>query len=256
MDDRKHIEQAYYDRQATQRAGSGKEELDCWGAEAIDAYLRAPYRRFEELVRDATGVGTVILELGAGTAVHSIAPARNGATVIATDISSASLLLGQARADRAAVRLQLLVADAEALPIMDAAVDVVTSAGVLYCLDIRALLPEVTRVLSSKGKFILVDSLNHNFVYRLNRVVGRLRGRRTARATTHIPTMDTIALIGEYFRTVKVEYFGVWTFVWPMARRVLGSSRAVRLLQALEPPQRGLERYAFKVVVAACEPRR
>ena len=112
-----------------------------------------------------------MLEIGAGTGEFSttlIALASDGA-VTATDISEASLQLLQQRYSNVA-NLETKVADMEALPFEDESFDVVCSAGSLSYGDNLVVMNEIFRVLrGGGGRFICVDSLNHNPIYKVNR---------------------------------------------------------------------------------------
>jgi ubiquinone/menaquinone biosynthesis C-methylase UbiE len=255
MENYKREEAEHYSRKARERVGADENDtLQSWGYASIEEHLRAPYLRFQQLVVQSVRPDSIVLELGAGTGVHSIPAALAGAGVIATDISLEALGVARLRAQNARTEILLAVADAECLPIRDGSIDVITSAGVFYCLNLAETLPELTRALAATGKLIAVDSFNHNPVYRLNRLLGRVKGSRTRRATTNIPDNRTLDLLRQYFASVTVEYFGVWTFLWPVLYRLLGRTTATRYLEAMEPPG-PFRRYAFKVVVVAAEPR-
>ena len=91
---------------------------------------------------------------------------RRGGDVQATvvDINARMLAMGRARADRRPAarskdgRLHWLCADAERLPIAEAAVDAVTIAfGIRNCTDIAAVLAEARRVLRPGGRFLCLE---------------------------------------------------------------------------------------------------
>ncbi|MBV8914565.1 MAG: ubiquinone/menaquinone biosynthesis methyltransferase, partial [Acetobacteraceae bacterium] len=100
--------------------------------------------------------GRHLLDLAGGTGDISLAwLARGGGPVLLSDINPAMLAVARQRAARARTeRIELLVADAEALPLADGCVDRVSIAfGLRNCTDKDAVLREARRVLRPGGQF-------------------------------------------------------------------------------------------------------
>ncbi len=258
MDERKRIEQARYEGMA--RAISGSVDAPSTqallataplGAMAVDEPLRRPYITFENAVRNVTRSGAAVLDIGAGTGTHSFAAADVAGSITATDISPGALHIARSRADGHLLSLSVVAADSESLPFRDGSVDVVTSAGVLYCHDLVALTAEVIRVLSPGGHWVIVDSFDHNPIYRFNRVLGRLRGKRTRLAVANIPTDRTIQYLRTQFSEVTVSYHGVFVFAVPLLKRMLGDARAAIIVDVADARMPFLAKFAFKIVVTA-----
>lgn len=105
--------------------------------------------------------GRRVVEIGCGSAPCARWLARQGADVVALDLS-AGMLARAAELNRVTgVAVPLLQADAGALPLGDGAADVVCSAfgGLPFVADAQAVLAEVARVLRPGGRF--VASVNH-----------------------------------------------------------------------------------------------
>lgn len=217
-------------------------------------HLRAPYVEFEQQIRDTAPPGGVVLDVGAGTGVYSFVAAGEGRSLIAVDFSLSSLAQARARSRACGEPLALLCADAERLPIASGSVDVVTTAGVLYCLDFPLFVREVQRVLRPGGSWVFVDSLDHNPIYRLNRLIGYLRGTRTRRVLTHIPRQRNVDYLRWEFGCVQVSYYGIFSFLGPALNRIIGVESAARWLDRLDRSARALRRFAFKIVVVASDP--
>jgi SAM-dependent methyltransferase len=105
--------------------------------------------------------GRRVVEIGCGSAPCARWLARQGADVVALDLSG-GMLARAAELNRATgIAVPLLQADAGALPIASASVDVACSAygGLPFVADARAVIAEVVRVLRPGGRF--VASVNH-----------------------------------------------------------------------------------------------
>ena len=105
--------------------------------------------------------GRRVLEIGCGSAACSRWLARAGARPVALDLS-AGMLARAAELNRSTgIAVPLVQADAEALPLADASVDLACSAfgGLPFIADVEGALREVARVLRPGGRF--VASVNH-----------------------------------------------------------------------------------------------
>ena len=105
--------------------------------------------------------GRRVLELGCGAAAGARWLATQGAEVAAMDLSAGMLRHARLAADRSAVRVPLVQADALALPFRDAAFDVVCTAfgAVPFVADSGAVMREVFRVLRPGGAWVF--SITH-----------------------------------------------------------------------------------------------
>jgi SAM-dependent methyltransferase len=101
--------------------------------------------------------GRRVLEIGCGAAQCSRWLAEQGAQVVALDVSAAQLAESQ-RIDggRGPASVPLLQADASALPLADASVDLACSAygGVPFVADSARVMREVARVLRPGGRWV------------------------------------------------------------------------------------------------------
>jgi SAM-dependent methyltransferase len=130
--------------------------------------------------RAAPAAGEHVLDVGCGTGSAALLAAERGAG--ATGVDPAERLLGVARAAASARGLEatFLSGKVEALPLPDAAADVVVSVfGVIFASDAPLAASEIGRVLGPSGRFTLCAWVPHGGLFD----VMRTRGQATAAAT-------------------------------------------------------------------------
>lgn len=139
------------DYQAEHGAFLGDADL-LWGPEGLreaDAHLLGDV------------AGRRVLEVGCGSAPCARWLRTAGADVVALDLSGGMLARAAALNRSSGIAVPLVQADAGALPLADASLDLACSAfgGLPFVADARAVLAEVCRVLRPGGRF--VASVNH-----------------------------------------------------------------------------------------------
>jgi SAM-dependent methyltransferase len=118
--------------------------------------------------------GAKVLDVAAGNGNASLAAARRGADVLATDYVEHLLVQARRRAEADGLPLTTEVADAEALPYGDAAFDIVLSTfGVMFTPDPARAAAELLRVCRPGGRIGLANWTPDGFVGRMFGVVGR-----------------------------------------------------------------------------------
>ncbi len=118
--------------------------------------------------------GSQVLDVAAGNGNASLAAARRGAEVTATDYVEALLERAQLRADADGLRLKTQVADAEALPFEDASFDTVLSTfGVMFTPNPTKSSAELLRVCRPGGRIGLANWTPEGFVGGMFKIVGQ-----------------------------------------------------------------------------------
>lgn len=248
----KLIERDRYDAHARAQLSGETDVLRAamLGSDAIRLSLRTPYLVYEQAVRNLVRPNDRVLELAAGSGLHTQILLQSGAHVTATDISpeSLKLLVQGVRVDVGTLTTK--IADMEALPFPDDAFDVVTCAGGLSYGEPTIVDAEIRRVLRSGGALICVDSLNHNPIYRVNRWVHYRRGERTKSTLQRMPDLARISALSSGFSDLKVRYFGAFSFAMPVIARLTGEANAQMISDRLDE-RIDAKRSAFKFVLVA-----
>ena len=221
----KELELERYENRAREALAGNPKKSVAEALEELPPALRAPYVCYQsQIANHITDAGMKVLEIGAGTGMFTEMILQSGAQLVATDISRSALeVLSKRLADYA--NLETQVADMESLPFEDACFDAVLCAGSLSYGDNRVVMNEINRVLKPGGRFICVDSLNHNPVYRFNRWLQYLRGRRTRSTIERMPTEQLIRAYRDEFGRVSEWYFGSVTWLVPILNIFMGAEK-------------------------------
>ena len=138
----------------------------------------------------------------------------------------------------------------EDIPFEDNSFDVVASADSLSYCDPDLVDAEIRRVLRPGGIFICVDSLNHNPIYRFNRWVHYLTGKRTKSTIVRMPTMIRIQSISRGFKSAEARFFGAVSYLMSILACIIGQSHAAKVSDAIDRLVH-VRRSAFKFVLVA-----
>ena len=118
--------------------------------------------------------GQKVLDVAAGNGNVSLAAARRGCEVTATDYVAALLERARERAQAEHLPMEFREADAEALPFKDASFDVVVSTfGVMFTPDQERAAAELARVCRRGGKIGLANWTPESFVGQMFKTIGR-----------------------------------------------------------------------------------
>lgn len=115
-----------------------------------------------------------VLDVAAGNGNASLAAARRGCQVTASDYVSALLDRAAVRADAEGLPIEIREADAEALPFPDAGYDAVLSTfGVMFCPNADRAATELVRVCRPGGRIGLANWTPSGFVGQMFKIVGK-----------------------------------------------------------------------------------
>jgi SAM-dependent methyltransferase len=177
--------------------------------------------------------GKRILDLGCGAGEAAVWFAKQGADVVACDISAGFLELVRKVAAFHSVEVQVHKADAENYDLEPESFDVVYAGNLLHHVEIAQTLDRIWLVLKFGGKLVSWDPLIHNPVINLYRKMAqavRTEGE-------HPLAIRDLKLFRERFRTVEYDSFWFLT-LWIFVRFFL--------IERVHP---GKERYWKKIIV-------
>lgn len=251
MNKDKQIEYRRYEEHAARLLSLKKaHKNDQLGSAGITPILRTPYLYYEMAIQNLVRAHHHVLELGAGSGMHTLALAKTKAKVVATDISPSALKLLENNVIAAGETIITEIADIESLPFADSSFDVVVCAGSLSYGDPAIVDKEIYRVLRPQGTLICVDSLSHNPIYRLNRWIGCFRGLRTKSTLRFMPRLSRIERLSSRFCQVEMHYFGALTYIMPFVAILIGKNVAQKFSDWIDRFVR-VKRAAFKFVIVA-----
>jgi ubiquinone/menaquinone biosynthesis C-methylase UbiE len=215
------------------------------GIQSIDILLRYIYEiYYGEIKEILKGKQLNVLELGAGYGRHTNVLLEPGARVVVLDISKKSLDLNMKLNPKIS---GALLASIDMIPLADRSVDFVVSCESLSYADPSKTNREIYRVLKPGGYLVVLDSLNHNPVYIINRLLKVIRGTRTFNSIYRIPNVKRINELSSRFENTKVTYFGKWIWVSSVLRFILPVSCVFRINLILD--RLGPKRLAFKFIL-------
>jgi len=197
--------------------------------------------------------GSTVLTICGGSGIDAEFLARRGAHVILSDIALGVVLQARERARRFGLELDLVVADAEALPFADASLDLVYVHDGLHHLEQPAVgLAEMARVARSAVSISEpADAFATNSATRL----GLADKREEAGNPVRRLSLDEItsALTARGFRPVRPHRYAMYYRHWPgTAMRILSSPVLLPLAKAgFGAVNRIVGRYGNKLAVQA-----
>ena len=197
--------------------------------EKIPSYLLQPYFDYKNaLFQNKTPHG-LILEIGCGTGNYTDLLIKTEMNVIASDVSPLSLKYLKRRY-KDSKKLKIKIANVEKLPFKDNHFDIVCGVGFLSYGENLKTRNEIYRVLKKNGFFICVDSLNNNFIYRVNRFFKYIFQNTSLETILKMPNSKLLKDYDKKFSKVEIKYYGSLTWLMPLFSLICGEKKATKIL--------------------------
>lgn len=144
-----------------------------------------------------------ILEIGCELGVYAISVALKGAKVSAIDISEYAIKEVKKRCNNKNLKIDFKIMDAENLKFKENEFDLVYGLAILHHLNLKAVIPEIHRVLRKGGKAIFIEPMAHNpFINVFRFLTPKLRSK-----DEHPLRMQDLRLLSKDFSGFKFEFY-------------------------------------------------
>jgi ubiquinone/menaquinone biosynthesis C-methylase UbiE len=193
------------------------ELLKVCGINSIDKFNKAAFSKYYlEIQKMLTNSNQIVLELGAGFGRHTSVIINCDVKLIVLDISDVALDINRKIHKNLYGSLNSSI---DNIQLPDQSVDVVISCESLSYADPERVNKEILRVLKPGGHLIVIDALNHNPIYRLNRILKIILGTRSFNSVFRIPSMKRIRELKSSFARSEVSFYGKWNwFLMPLSK--------------------------------------
>jgi ubiquinone/menaquinone biosynthesis C-methylase UbiE len=209
-------------------------------------YLYEVYKLYFSLLKKLKNKKK-LLEIGAGIGENTLELIKMKFNVCATDISPTSRVVMNKKFSKYK-NFQSKVADMEKLPFKNKSFDIICSAGSLSYGDPNIVMKELYRVLKIGGNLVIMDSLNDNLIYRLNRYIHFIRGNRSKSTLERMPNVNLIDKYIKKFGYGKVKFFGSITWAFPLLKIVLSEKLITKFSNWVDQTIK-VKKSAFKFVL-------
>ena len=193
------------------------ELLKVSGINSVGKFNRDAFGKYySEIQKILTNSNQIVLELGAGYGRHTSVIINCDVKLIVLDISDVALDINKKIHKNLYGSLNSSI---DNIPLPDQSVDVVISCESLSYADPEKVNNEILRVLRPGGHLIVIDALNHNPIYKLNRILKIILGTRSFNSVFRIPSMKRIKELKSSFERSEVSFYGKWNwFLMPLSK--------------------------------------
>ena len=204
---------------------------ELYGIKSIPLYLRYPISLYEDYIKKCVSSEHKVLELGSGVGTHSESILKSGANVIFSDISKVSLSVLNKKFHSKYTNFEIFESDIERIKLPDNSIDIICSAGSISYGNNTIVMKEILRLLKPKGILIMVDSLNDNPIYYLNRWINYLLGNRTKSTIKNMFNIKKIHDYRKHFEIKELAFFGSLLWTVPFLRLFLNDYNINKIIK-------------------------
>lgn len=190
------------------------------GLQTVELFQKPLFiKYYSEIQKILSNTELVVIELGAGFGRHTSVIADCGVKLIVNDISESALEINKRLHPNI---YKSIASNMDSIPLPNQSIDVVICCGSLSYADPKKVNNEIFRLLKPGGHLIILDTLNHNPIYKINRYVKVLTGARSLSSVLRIPKIRRVKELSMYFEENEISYFGKWIWLTvPAIKRIL-----------------------------------
>ena len=228
----KDFDKINYDKVAEFQANLSDEELRANVAtDGMQKFQKIVFEYYYECIQKNIDSKMEVLELGAGMSRHTGAILDTGSNLTVNDISASSLKI--LKRIYPSVN-HMITSSMENIPSKSDSYDAIISCGSLSYADPDTMDREIFRLLRKGGSLIILDTLNHNPIYKLNRFLSYLMKKRSKLSIKRIPDIDRIERLCLYFDQSQIKFFGTYNGIIQVLSSIFGENLAYKINLLLE----------------------
>lgn len=219
-------DKAFYDIQAANLSNMTLVGLKEMFSSQIDVFQADIFEKYNSILLSNISSDLKVFELGSGIGRQSETIYRiSKDNFWINDISLESLLINK----KLHPDVNLLPGDMTSINVPSGFFDFIVSCGSLSYADPVLLNNEIFRLLKPGGKLLILDSFNHNLIYRYNRYLKVFLGKRTKSSVLRIPDISRINSIAEKFNKHEIFYFGSWLWLTKPLSFLVGVTLSLKI---------------------------
>jgi 2-polyprenyl-3-methyl-5-hydroxy-6-metoxy-1,4-benzoquinol methylase len=215
-------------------------------------YIRTPYEYYERQILYHSDYDNILLDLCCGDGIHSFVSVSKVKKVVAIDFSEKSIEICNFLKQKLGFsNIEFHCFDVDEFD-YNIKFDIITIAGSLSYFNHTKLFDKISYLLKDNGKLVLVDSLNDNIFYRINRYFHFLFNRRSYYTIKNMPyKRELINKIQKNFIIIDSKDFGIFIFLVPILKLFFSELVISNLLNKADNYFYNFSKFSFKTVIVA-----
>ena len=223
-----------------------------YNIDRYEKHIKLPYVFFEKKIIENSKNCDLLVDLCCGDGIHSFVASNYVNEIIGIDFSKKSIDLCNKVKSQKKINNVTFKCDSILNYNFNKKADIVIIAGSFSYFNHMELIKKIYDTLNQDGKLIIIDSLNDNYFYRINRYKNWLMGRRTLYTVQNMPMYKKlIELLELKFEIVETKNFGIFMFLSPLLKLFFKAEFISNLMTYFDKYFSKFSRFSFKTVIVA-----